>query len=199
MLMHSVLAFAALVLTSSAASQMPWIPVAASPSVQEVEYISTDLSNVAIFTPGGARFGPYLARSEIAWPPYPAKYFDVDNNIRCVSFGFPGTVEYAIKRPISLGDSYKCLQSSFHVTNCYLSCRAAVIEVNTLIEVRRKRRALKAYIYVDTCRGVLAISQVANFSNGLPLDAPWLRGDIGILADADYPNCEYGSVENKGR
>lgn len=182
-----------LVLASFPTSQAQRPLMTASPPSQDVEYISSDLKNSAVFTPQSVRFGPFWARSEAAWPASPAKYLPAQDGIMCISFGRPGsTVEYAIKRPISLGDSYKCLESSFRVKHCYFNCRAAIIQVNTPVGTQRKRGVLRSYLYVDTCRGVIAISQVSDLSRGFPPDIPWLRGDVGILADTDYPDCKFG-------
>jgi hypothetical protein len=47
----------------------------------------------------------------------------------------------------------------------------------------------KASMYVDNCRGVIILSAVSNLAEGIPLNAQWLRGEVGILADPDYPKC----------
>jgi len=104
--------------------------------------------------------------------------------------GAPGNnVEYAIRRPIRAGDRYRCLGTTFRVTRCFAECRAAVVEIDAPLSggVPGTR---KTYMYVDSCVGVLAFSQIADLAQGIPLDAVWLRGNVGILADPSYPECD---------
>jgi hypothetical protein len=44
-------------------------------------------------------------------------------------------------------------------------------------------------MYIDSCLGILVFSQNRNLARGISLDAPWLRGDVGILSDPHYPAC----------
>lgn len=190
--MYRAFAFAASMLASCAYSQTATAQARPGTPPSEIEYISTDLSTVAVFSPRGARFGSFLARSEVAWPSSPTRFFDVKPGIRCVSIGKPGnTVEYAIKERASLGDAYKCVDSLFRVTRCFLGCRSSIVEVRTPIRAANRRGTFKSYLYVDSCRGVLVISQLMDLSKGIPPSAPWLRGSVGILADKASPDCKY--------
>ena len=47
----------------------------------------------------------------------------------------------------------------------------------------------KGYMYVDSCVGMLAFSDFGDLAEGIPPSAPWLRGEVGILADPSYPEC----------
>ncbi|HEX8064524.1 MAG TPA: hypothetical protein VF535_15085 [Allosphingosinicella sp.] len=158
----------------------------------EVRYVSSDLDNVAVFSADSARIGPDLAAYEV-WPSSPARYFETMNHVQCVSIGGSrGTIEYAIKRPIKPGDQYKCLKTSFRVIRCFGGCRAAVVERIYPLGGYAKRGTVKTYLYVDSCSGVLAFSQKTSLTEGIPLDAPWLRGKVGILADKGNPGCANG-------
>jgi len=153
-----------------------------------IKYVSSDLEHVVIFSPQKARSGPSFVSSSL-WPSLPAKYFDAGNGIRCASVGPPGnTTEFAIKRPLRLGDRYGCLGTTFRVTRCFQDCRSAIIEVVRPLTGHR-RGTRKAYMQVSSCLGVLVISEVHDLRRGIPIDAEWLRSPVGILSDPADPGC----------
>jgi hypothetical protein len=161
---------------------------AAPASESEIAYVSTDLRHAAVFTQQGARFGPPLLVFSPVEPFSPARYFDTADGAQCISVGPPGsTVEFAIKRPIVAGEQYRCLATSFRVVRCFEGCRAAVIEIEARLD--NDRGSLKSYIYAHNCLGVLVFSQNGDLAGGIPLDAEWLRGNVGILADRNHPAC----------
>lgn len=116
--------------------------------------------------------------------------FRTADNVQCVSVGRPGnTTEYAVRRPIRAGDRYTCLGASFEVALCTDGCRSAIIRVE-------QARApdigpFRSQMYVDSCRGVLIISDTGDLAEGVPLDALLLRSPVGILADPSYPACNW--------
>jgi hypothetical protein len=77
----------------------------------------------------------------------------------------------------------------FTVVHCYQYCNAAIIRIDSPAGGLHARERLSSYVYVDRCAGVLAFSRKDNFAKGIPLNAPWLRGRIGILADLEDPRC----------
>ena len=166
------------------ASQAPGQAPSAPNSGQKITYISSDLRHVAIFSAESARFGPRLALSE-DWPSSPARYLQLHDGVQCVSVGRPGnTDEFAVKRPIRIGERYACLSTFFKVTHCYEGCQAAVIQRVSKLGANRAG-TLKDYMYVDRCLGVLAFSSSEDLRKGIPPYGPWLRGTVGILADRD--------------
>lgn len=155
----------------------------------DATYISTDLDSVIIFEKGKVRFGPFLAISAAAWGSSAASYISPSDNIQCVTMGpRDGSVEFAIKRPIHAGDHYKCGRTTFVVTRCFMDCRSAVVLVESGLSGGRPG-TLKSYMYVDDCLGMVAYSQLEDFTTGIPLDAPWLRSGVGVLASHSYPKC----------
>jgi hypothetical protein len=50
-------------------------------------------------------------------------------------------------------------------------------------------RTLPSSMFVDSCLGVLAFSYEADMPAGIPFEAMMLLGDVGILADPNYPRC----------
>lgn len=152
-------------------------------AAQEIVYASTDLRHVIVFAPDRVEFGPPLdfrpeTRSD------PPRYFEPSEGVRCVSLGPPGnSIEYAIKRPIRADERYQCGTTSFRVTRCFGDCQAAVIEVTD------RRGVVTSHLYVNRCLGVLAFSQTGDLTQGIPLDAELLRGNVGILADPHFPDC----------
>lgn len=156
----------------------------------EVAYLSTDLGQVAIFSKTRTRFGPTdLTVANPVWPSFPAKSFQTGDGVQCVSVGEAGiAIQYAVKRPLKLSEQYKCLGTTFRVTECFYECLAAIIEIDRPLS-GGKPGAYQQYIYVDNCRGVLILGGTTDLSKGIPLNAEWLRGEVGILAHPDYPKC----------
>lgn len=160
-----------------------------APLEESTIYLSSDRDSVAVFTATTARFGPTdLTLLNPAWPSSRASYFETAEKIQCVSLGVSDSIEYAIKRPIKLADSYQCLNTSFKVLRCFDDCRAAVIETSRTVP-GHQGEVLKGSMYVDSCLGVVVLSNVSDISGGIPLSAEWLRGPVGILADKSYPKC----------
>lgn len=157
----------------------------------EIVYLSSDMEHVAVFSREKTRFGPTnLTIANQEWPSDPATYFDLGQGISCISVGSESnSLEYAIKRPIKMDDKYKCLRTEFQVTRCFNKCRAAIIEIDRPLSGNREG-TLEASMYVENCRGVIILSAVSDLSEGIPLSAEWLRGEVGILADPAYPNCK---------
>jgi hypothetical protein len=154
----------------------------------EIRYVSADLSRMGVFYKGGARLGSPPGVSAI-WPPAPTREIDLDESIRCLSVGTPGnSVEFAIKRPIRIGQQYQCLETSFRVSKCFDYCKAAIIEVVRLAS-GNLAGTYKDSMYVDSCRGVIILGTLSDLSEGVPLNAEWLQGEVGILSDPTYPNC----------
>lgn len=193
MLIPRPLAVAALALASCAVAQ-PGAPAARLEPAQDIRYVSTDLGHVLVFTRTGARFGDLMALSPGAWPTRPAEIVAAGEGVQCISIGPPelsSSVQIAIKRPLRAGERYSCLGATFRVIRCFEDCRAALIEAPWRGEENSRRRdALKSYLYVDSCRGLLAYSVVRSMTDAMPLSAMWLRGDVGILADPRYPACD---------
>lgn len=156
----------------------------------EIIYISIDLANVAVFSESATRFGPTdLTIANPEWPASPARRFTTDDRVQCVSIGSLETSdEYAVKRPIKFGEQYSCLRTKFRVAQCFDDCSAAIIEMDRPYS-GKKPGTYTSYMYVDDCRGALIISEINDFSQGIPLSAKWLRGEVGILAHPDYPKC----------
>jgi len=182
-----LLAFFALV--SCAASSLG-VRVKSLPLEDEIIYLSSDLAHVAVFSKKSTRFGPTdLTVVNPEWPASPARHFITDDRVQCVSIGSSETSdEYAIKRPIKSGEQYSCLRTKFRVAQCFNDCKAAIIEIDRPYS-GNKPGTYTSYMYVDNCRGALILSEVNDLSQGIPLNAEWLRGEIGILADPDYPKC----------
>lgn len=173
-----------LLILASCASHRPAATRSVPPSpAREIVYASTDLRHIIVFTPDRAEFGPPLdfrpeSRSD------PPRYFEPSEGVQCVSIGIPGnSVEYAIKRPIIAGERYRCGTTSFRVTRCFEDCQAAVVEIVD------RRGIVTSHLYVNNCLGVLAFSQTGDLTEGIPLGAELLRGDVGILPDPSYPDC----------
>ena len=188
-----LLAVPALVLASCATAQHG-TPAARLEPAQDIRYVSSDLCHVLVFSGAGARFGDLSALSPGIWPTQPAEIVPAGGGVQCISIGPPGssnTVEIAIKRPLRTGDRYSCLRASFRVIRCFEDCRAAVVEVQSPGGGNDPRRdPLKSYLYVDSCRGLLAYSGTGNLAEAMPLNAMWLRGDVGVLADRHHPGCD---------
>jgi len=159
-------------------------------SGRRIVYLSVDLSSAIVFSSGRVRFGPFLVISDgAATPASAAEYLEPGEGVQCISIGpKANTVEFAIKRPIKAGERFGCVAANFRVARCFENCRNAVIEVDTPVGAS-KQGALRSYLYVDACLGVLAYSQTEDFSHGIPVNAAWLRGEVGILADKGYPAC----------
>lgn len=177
-------------LASCAAHQPTVTSTMATPHVLEIRYVSSDLDNAMVFSDNSARAGSIFAFSPGLWPASPTRAIQTEDGVQCLSMGTPGnSVEFAIKRPIRASDRYTCLRSSFRVTHCFADCRAAVVEVDAPLGGTASGTS-KAYMYVDSCVGLLAYSDTRDLANGIPPDAAWLRGNMGILADPSYPECD---------
>lgn len=162
---------------------------AAPEAAQEIRYVSSDLRFVMVFSNGSARSGNFMALSPGLLSPFPTREIETNDRVRCLSMGPSGSsVEFAIRRPIRAGDRYRCLATSFLVTRCFGDCRAAIIEVAVPLSggINDTR---KAYMYVDTCVGLLVYGDTGDLAEGIPVSAAWLRGEVGILADRNYPEC----------
>lgn len=160
------------------------------PITSETIYLSSDLADVAVFSKEKTRFGPTdLTISNPDFPSSPATYFETVNGVRCISVGSSETSdEYAIKRPIKNGEQYNCLRTNFRVADCFFECKAAIIEIDRRYS-GNKPGIYKSYMYIDDCRGVIILSESNDLSQGIPLNAEWLRGEVGILAHPNYPKC----------
>ena len=177
-----------LAIGASGAAVLPATPDASLAPAQEIVYASTDLRHLVVFGRDGARFGPPLDYRP-GHPPAATRYFEPEHGVRCVSIGIPGnTTEYAIKRPISAGERYRCGRTSFRVVRCFAHCRAAIIEHDS--RLADNLGAPEGYMYVNSCLGVLAFSSTGDPARGIPLAAELLRGNVGILADRNYPDCQ---------
>lgn len=157
---------------------------------REVIYMSLDSADVAVFSKKRTRFGPTdLTIVNPEWPAYPARHFITEDRVQCVSIGSSdNSDEYAVRRPIKLGEQYNCVRTKFRVTKCFEDCRTAIIEIDRPLS-GGKPGSYQSYMYLDNCRGALILSEIADLSNGIPLNAEWLRGEVGILAHPDYPKC----------
>lgn len=181
-------------MVSCAVAQPPGPPAARLEPAQDIRYVSTDLRHVLVFTRAGARFGDLMALSPGAWPTRPAEIVAAGEGVQCISIGPPelsSSVQIAIRRPLRVGDRYSCLRTSFRVIRCFEDCRAAVVEEQSPGSGNNPRHdPLKSYLYVDSCRGLLAYSVVRSMTDAMPLSAMWLRGEVGVLADPRYPACD---------
>jgi hypothetical protein len=155
-------------------------------SSRDIIYVSSDLQHIAEFTRDYALFGPPLELLP-GRPPPPTRYFEASEGVQCISIGRSGnTTDYAIKRPIRADERFQCLTTAFRVIRCFVDCQTAVIEREWRLS---NGHTLSTYMLVDSCLGVLAFSETNDFAIGIPHDAEWLRGRIGILADPNYPDC----------
>lgn len=147
------------------------------------------MTSVIVFKGDEVKFGPFFALSPVAWAPSTASYISPTGDIECVSMGpRDNSVEFAIKRPIRAADRYKCGRTKFVVLRCFMDCRSAVVLIERRLGAGRPG-TLGSYLYVDDCLGVIAYSQIKDFTAGIPIDAPWLRSGVGVLASDDYPHC----------
>ncbi|HVQ06842.1 MAG TPA: hypothetical protein VMS43_00255 [Allosphingosinicella sp.] len=185
--------FLALILISCATPQSVGRRAAASGAAEEIRYLSLDHTRVIVFSGRTGRSGgieAYVSLPTDVTPPSLMREFRTADAVRCVSLGPPGnTIEFAVRRPIRVGDRYACLGTSFEVTHCTDNCRSAIIRVERSsgpdIEPSRSQ------MYVDRCRGLLIWSDTGDLMQGVPLDAFLLRDPVGILADPDYPACNW--------
>ena len=195
MLIPRLWAIIGLILAGCATAQPSHGPAARLEPPQDIRYVSTDLGRVLVFTRAGARFGDLLALSPGIWPTQPAEVVPAGEGVQCISIGPPGSssaVQIAIKRPLRVGDRYRCLRASFRIIRCFEDCRAAVVERQSPGSGNNPQHdPLKSYLYVDSCRGLLAYSVIGNLAEAMPLNAMWLRGEVGVLADPRYPACDW--------
>jgi hypothetical protein len=181
------LAVLSLLSACSSLTRSDTLSTPSSVSTSEITYESADLRHVIVFAEDGAHFGPPLEFSPET-PPPPTRFIEPGSGIRCVSIGLPGnTDDFAIQRPIRLGRRYQCGTTRFEVIRCFENCRAAVIEREWRAAANQPSQ--KTYMYVDSCAGVVAFSQSNDLSVGIPPDAEFLRGPVGILADRNHEHC----------
>jgi hypothetical protein len=156
----------------------------------DIVYLSLDLSSAATFSKIEARFGPAdLTVGHPIWESSPAKYITTADGVQCISIGEPeSSIEFAVKRPLRRGENYICLRTKFRVVQCFYECKAVIIEMNRSLSGGRSG-TYQSYMYLDNCRGALILSEANDFSKGIPVNAEWLRGEIGILAHPDYKKC----------
>lgn len=156
----------------------------------EVVYLSSDMSDITIFSRERTRFGPTdLTIANPEWPSSIAKYYETNDGVQCISVGESElSIEYAVKRPLTAGEQYRCLRTTFRVVQCFYECRAAIIKMARPLSGGQPG-AYQSYMYLDNCRGAVILSEVNDLSKGIPLDAEWLRGEVGILAHPNYPKC----------
>lgn len=192
MLIARVSALAALILASCATAQPPAAPQARIEPAQDIRYVSSDLRHVLVFSRDGARFGDSTALARGLWPSHPAVIVAADAGVQCVSIGPAGrSVELAIKRPLRAGDRYRCLRTAFRVTRCFADCRAALVEIAAPASGNNPALGpIRSSMYVDGCLGLVAYRIVGGMAQGIPFDALWLRGPVGVLADRNDPGCE---------
>ncbi|HVQ07989.1 MAG TPA: hypothetical protein VMS43_06100 [Allosphingosinicella sp.] len=194
MLILRLAAILALISGPCASAQQSAAPTARLEPAHDIRYVSTDLGHVLVFTRAGARFGDFLALSPGIWPTNPVEIVPAGEGVQCITIGPPensNSVQIAIKRPLRVGDRYSCLRESFRVIRCFEDCRAAMVETQSPGSGNNPRHdPLKSYMYVDSCRGLLAYSVVRDMTDAIPLSAMWLRGDVGILADPRSPPCD---------
>lgn len=185
-----LLASAAALQVSCAISESAASSLAVSDDARNIIYVSADLKYAMAFSAGRVRTGNLAALAPDLLPSYPVREVAAGDGVRCLSIGPPSnSLEFAIKRPIRRGDEYRCLATSFRVTQCFENCRAATIEVRWQRPDDDRNDTLRSYMYVDACRGLVAYSNDRDLSDGIPLQAPLLRGQIGILAEVGQPNC----------
>lgn len=154
-----------------------------------VNYVSADNKFAMTFSDNGAKSGYIDVLQEGADPETPLKRLPDADGVACVSVGWAGNSEqFAIKRPITNGQSYKCLETTFKVERCFERCSTAIVKRDTPLTGGRKG-TLPSYMLVDRCSGMLALSPFKDMANGIPLDAVLLRGAVGILADKSSPGC----------
>lgn len=183
--MTKLLVFAALLLTSCVSHPSAGSRGVVPTANQEILYASSDLRQIFIFAQDGFHAGPVLEFVP-EYPPPPVRYFETSDGVQCASIGHSDTTDFAIKRPIRVGERYRCGTTLFRVAQCFDNCRAAIIEIEARLV---NNGTLTSHMYVDNCSGVLVFSQTGNLTEGIPLSAAWLRGDVGILPHRDYPNC----------
>ena len=127
------------------------------------------------------------------YPDTAAKSFELPGGISCISIGPPGnSEEFAIKRPIKLGEKYQCLGSIFTVQKCFQDCKSAVIfrEILPSGPPRSDGSKIPSYMLVDECRGMVALNYTNDLSAGIPHNSLLLRGEVGILNTKSLSACE---------
>ena len=154
-----------------------------------IRYVSADLKHFMIFSQHTALIGTLSGFNPFAASSYSVKEVKAAGAVQCISVGLAGSsAQFAIKRPIKLGERYSCLRTVFRISRCFDSCQAAIIEVDRPL-TGPAGGIRKAYLYIDSCVGLLGSSEVSDMTNGISLDALWLRGNVGVLASPDYPRC----------
>jgi hypothetical protein len=166
----------------------PPVTGADAPAAREESVYSTSnpRHTLSSFASDGYRDGPPLCYLPEC-PPSPIRRLGPSKGVQCISVGGPGnTIEHAVRRPITAGDRYQCLGTSFRVLRCLDRCNGAVIQ--------QERRATNGRVqissmYVERCRGVVAFSHHEDMPAGIPFDSQMLRGEVGILAPDKDQGC----------
>ncbi|CAN5244499.1 hypothetical protein BH10PSE14_BH10PSE14_11700 [soil metagenome] len=156
-------------------------------------YLSIDYAHVMVFTEHDFRTGDLHALLEGLYSNVPAKSLRLPGGISCISIGHSGSSEeFAIKRPIKLGEKYQCLGSIFTVQKCFQDCKSAVVfrEIVPSGPPRSDGLKIPSYMLVDECRGMVALNYTNDFSAGIPHNSLLLRGDMGILNTKSLSACE---------
>ena len=193
-MLKKIVPLLALILISCASAEPVERHAAMLSAAAEIRYLSLDHTRAFVFSGRTARSGGIEAYAPLSpivpYPSSPMREFRTADDVRCVSVGpLSNTIEFAVRRPIRAGDRYTCLGSSFEVSHCTADCRSAIIRVE-------RARApdigpFRSQMYVDSCRGVLVFSDTGDLTQGVPLDARLLRDPVGILADPNYPACNW--------
>lgn len=154
-----------------------------------IMYISSDLSNAVSFSDNNVRFGiPGLP--EVLWSTFELTRAETQDGLQCISTSVGNrTIDYAIRRPLNLGDEYSCRETTFRVVQCFNECRSAIVEIDRTIRESGNPGIFRASMLVDACRGVLIISEAPHLTDGIPLKAALLQGSLGILASSRYSEC----------
>ncbi|MEG3145519.1 hypothetical protein U1839_12735 [Sphingomonas sp. RT2P30] len=157
-------------------------------------YISIDYAHVMVFAEHAFRTGDLHALMEGLYPNVPAKSLQLPGGISCFSIGYPGiSEEFAIKRPIKLGEKYQCRGSIFTVQKCFQDCKSAVIfrEIIPSGPPRSDGAKVPSYMLVDECRGMVALNYTNDLSASIPHNSLLLRGEMGIFNTKRLSACEH--------
>lgn len=157
---------------------------------RDIRYITGDYSNAFVFSDGEFRGGSILALRPGGWSASVIEAVRLGEGIECLSIGTRGNwIQYAVKRPIRADEEYRCRATTFHVTQCFDGCRAAIVRADIPLSGPNPSGSYSQFMYVDNCRGVLVFSLFDIAAEGIPLSAFLLRGARGILAAPDGEDC----------